>query len=102
MQHSAVWAGLEFVVGLNRGRQGMDTLPDLGYSRNTTDLLTPRPDLSVYKLPSARICVLLPPHDDDTRCGAGMGWFKEGGIPHPAHNTDPQDKQRREGLTEPP
>lgn len=109
------WLGLgwSFWLGLNHDTQGMGALPDPGCSRNTGDLLTPQQQpcsAGFQSIPTGENSPLkgsvssFLPCKDGTRGGAGMGWLKEGGIPHlaPGHNRDPQGKQGREALTELP
>lgn len=111
--------GWSFWLGLNHGTEGMDTLPELGCSRSTTGLLTPKQPCSAssQSIPTGKtpLCKALCPHSSPARMAQEvlLGWAglrKETSLTlHPwaslcipGHNTDPQGKQRREGLTELP
>lgn len=81
--------GWSFWLGLNHGTEGMDTLPELGCSRSTTGLLTPKQPCSAssQSIPTGKtpLCKAPCPHSSparSTRGAAGMGWPKEGDIPH--------------------
>lgn len=69
------WAGLEFLAGV-KPWQGMDTLPELGCSRSTTGLLTPKQPCSAssQSIPTGKtlLCKALCPHSSPARMAQEM------------------------------